>query len=89
MTTKDEAYAQWVIFTTELITQYNIHVKILQSDNNSVFTSKQMTDYLKTQGTIPRLTVHDTPQQNGVAEHVHQTIMDLVRVNLHTASLPN
>ena len=28
-------------------------------------------------------------QQNGVAEHVHQTIMNLVRVNLHTATLPN
>ena len=48
-----------------------------------------MTNYFRTQGTIPRLTVHDTPAQNSVAERVHQTIMNLVRVNLHTASLPN
>ena len=69
--------------------KYNIRVKTLQSDNDSVFVSSDMTNYLRTQGTIPRLTVHDTPQQNGVAERVHQTIMNLVRVNLHTAALPN
>jgi hypothetical protein len=72
-----------------LFTQYGIHVKILQSDNDSVFVSKEMTDYLKTQGTIARLTVHDTPAQNGVAERVHQTIMNFICVNLHMASLPN
>jgi hypothetical protein len=33
--------------------------------------------------------VHDTPQQNGVAERVHQTIMNFIQVNLHTAALPN
>lgn len=60
-----------------------------QSDNDGVFTGANMTNYLKTQGTIPRLTVHDTPAQNGVAERTHQTIMNLIRVNLHTAALPN
>ena len=88
MRTKDDAYTQWVIFSTELLTQYGIRVKILQSNNDSVFVGKEMTNYLKTQGTLPRLTVHNTPAQNGVAECVHQTIMNLIQVNLHTASLP-
>ena len=48
-----------------------------------------MTNYLRTQGTILRLTVHNILAQNGVAERIHQTIMNLVCVNLHTASLPN
>jgi hypothetical protein len=87
--TKDNAYTQWVIFSTALLTQYGIQVKILQLDNDSVFVSKEMTDYLKTQGTITRLTLHDTPAQNGVAERIHQTIMNFIRVNLHTAFLPN
>lgn len=87
--TKDDAYTPWVIFSTELLTQYGIRVKILQSDNDSVFVSKEMMDYLKSQGTIARLTVHDTPAQNDVAERVHQTIMTFIRVNLHTAALPN
>lgn len=87
--TKDDAFTQWVIFSTELLTQYGIHVKALQSDNDGIFTGANMTNYLKTQGTLPRLTVHDTPAQNGVAERMHQTIMNSVRVNLHTAALPN
>jgi transposase InsO family protein len=86
--TKDEAYTQWVIFTTELFTQYGIKVKLLQSDNGAVFTSHQFQNYLKAQGTKPRLTVHDTPEQNGVAENVHQHIMNSIRVNLLTANLP-
>jgi hypothetical protein len=86
---KDEAYTQWVTFSTKLLTQYGIRVKILQSDNDRVFTSSEFTDYLKTQGTEPRYTVHDTPQQNGVAECIHQTIMNFIWVNLHTAALPN
>jgi hypothetical protein len=75
---KDEAYTQWVTFSTKLLTQYGIRVKILQSDNDRVFTSSEFTDYLKTQGTEPCYTVHDTPQQNGVAERVHQTIMNFI-----------
>ncbi|KAF5374382.1 hypothetical protein D9758_004567 [Tetrapyrgos nigripes] len=87
--TKDEAYTQWVTFTTELFTQYGIKVKILQSDNDAVFTSGAFKNYLKAQGTIARYTVHDTPQQNGVAENIHQHIMNGIRVNLHTGKLPN
>ena len=58
-------------------------------DNDSVFTSKDFSDYLATQGTLTKKTVHDTPQQNGVAENIHQHIMNLIRVNLHTAKLAN
>ena len=59
--TKDEAYARYVEFTTSLFTQNGIKVKRLQMDNDSVFKSENFTDYLKTQGTIPRFTAHDTP----------------------------
>lgn len=86
---KDKVYTQWVTFSTELFTQYGIKVKLLQSDNDGVFTSHAFIQYLKSEGTIPRYTVHDTPEKNGVAENVHQHIMNSVRVNLHTAKLPN
>jgi hypothetical protein len=88
MKTKDEAYTVWVIFTTELFTQYRIKVKRLQSDNDAVFTSEEFRSYLKVQGTIPRYTVHDTPEQNGVAENVHQHIMNSICVNILSANLP-
>ena len=86
---KSDALTAWVNFSTELFTQYGIKVKLLQSDNDAVFTSAEFTRYLQSQGTKPRLTVHDTPQQNGVAERTHQTLMNHVRVNLHSAGLPD
>lgn len=87
--TKDEAYVAWVKFATMLFTQYGIKVKTLQSDNDTVFLSEDFTAYLESQGTLRRLTVHDTPQQNGVAERTHQTIIRHVRVCLESSKLPD
>lgn len=86
---KDEAYMQWVTFTTELFTQYGIRVKKLQSDNDAVFMSGDFQRYLQSQGTFHQTTAHHTAQQNGVAERTHQTLENHIRVNLHTARLPD
>ena len=53
-----------------------------------MFLSKQWEELLNSYGIIKELTVHDTPQQNGLAERTHQTILRLVRVNLLQAKLP-
>ena len=53
-----------------------------------MFLSKQWEELLNSYGIIKELTVHDTPQQNGLAEWTHQTILRLVRVNLLQAKLP-
>ena len=86
--TKDEAFIAYVKYTVQIFTQYGIQVKELQSDNDSVFLSEDFTRYLDSQGTIRRLTVHDTPQQNGVAERAHQTLLRGVRIALETSKLP-
>lgn len=86
--TKDEAFVKYVHLTTELFTQYGIRVKALQMDNDSVFTSKEFTDYLRTQGTLPRKTVPHTPSQNGSAERAHGTVFSMVRANLESSGLP-
>ena len=84
---KDEAYGAYINLTTQMKTQYNITVKILQSDNDPVFLSHQFSSYLNAQGTVRKLTVHDTPQQNGVAERAHQTILWGVRVAISAADI--
>ena len=38
--------------------------------------SKEFEDYLARKGTKHRLTVHDTPEQNGVAEWLNQTLVE-------------
>ena len=38
--------------------------------------SKEFEDYLARKGTKHRLTVHDTPEQIGVAEQLNQTLVE-------------
>lgn len=44
--------------------------------------------YLRSCGTESKLTVHDTPQHNGIAEHQNRTIVEHVRALLHASQLP-
>jgi hypothetical protein len=39
-------------------------------------------------GTIRKLTCHDTPEQNGVAEHLNRTLLERIRAMLHASKLP-
>jgi hypothetical protein len=43
---------------------------------------------LKSKGTTQKLTVHDTPQHNGVAEHRNCTIIEQICALLHASGLP-
>ena len=84
---KSDAYQEYIKYTTHLFTNYDIKIKMLQSDNDTVFLSQDFTNYLDSQGTQRRLTVHNTPQQNDVVEHMHQTIFNGVRVSLLDSKL--
>ena len=44
--------------------------------------------YLKSKGTKQKLTVHDTPQHNGVAERLNRTILEKVHAMLHASGQP-
>ena len=50
--------------------------------------SEEFTKYLKSKGTEHRMTVHDTPEHNGVAEWLNWTLAEHVRAMLHASSLP-
>ena len=45
--------------------------------------------YLKAAGTKQKLTVHDTPQHNGIAECLNRTLLEKVRAMLHKSGLPH
>ena len=70
MHTKDESFPKYVIFQTNIETQYGIRVKVLHSDRGGEFLSDNFTQFLECKGTKRKLTVHDTPEHNGVAERV-------------------
>ena len=75
---KSNVYTEYIKYTMQIYTNLSIKIKTLQSDNNTVFLSKDFTDYLDSQGTNQCLTVHNTPQQNGIAERMHKTIFNSI-----------
>jgi hypothetical protein len=50
--------------------------------------SKELIAYLDGKGTARKLTVHDTPEENGVSERLNRTLMEKVRAMLWAAGLP-
>ena len=69
-------------------TQYGKRVKILQPDCGGEYLSKEFNTHLKAQGTIRSLTVHDTPEENGVAERLNHTLLEHARAMLLMVQLP-
>ena len=85
---KDETFECYRAFEAWLSTQQNAKVKCLRSDRGGEYLSDEFSAYLKAAGTIRKLTVHDTPEHNGVSERLNRTIMENVRAMLHDSGLP-
>ena len=63
-------------------------IKVLRSDHGGEYLSAAFDKHLIDAGTVHWLTVHDTPQLNGVAECLNQTLMEKVHMLLHTSGMP-
>ena len=63
-------------------------LKVLRSDNGGEYTSEKFTEYLKAEGIRHELTVPKSPQQNGVAERLNRTLVEMTRSMLAGSNLP-
>jgi len=88
LTTKDEAFKSYQIYEAWLSTQHNARIKCLRSDRGGEYLSDEFSAHLKKAGTVRKLTVHDTPEHNGVAERLNRTIIEKVRAMLYDSGLP-
>jgi transposase InsO family protein len=89
LTAKSEAFSTYQRFEAWACTQNHCRaIKVLRSDRGGEYLSKEFDQHLATAGTARRLTVHDTPQLNGIAERLNRTLGEKVRALLHTATLP-
>ena len=79
-----EKFVQWKALVENL---HGCKIKILRSDKGE-YTSNEFTAYLKQEGVHHELTVPKTPQQNGVAERMNRTLVEIVRSMLSDVKLP-
>lgn len=86
--TKDEAFESYKRTEAFYLTQKGARIKCLHSDRGGEFLSKEFTDHLQQQGTRRKLTTHDTPEYNGVAERLNRTTMEKVRAMIEDSKMP-
>lgn len=60
----------------------------MRSDNGGEYTSKEFDEYLAKHGIKRRLTIPGTPEQNGVAERMNQTLLDMMRCLVNQSGVP-
>ena len=82
MVSKYKEYEAW------LSTQHGWNVKILQSNRGGEYLSDNFSTYLKGRGMVRHLTVHDTPEENGIAEWLNRTLLEHAQAMLISANLP-
>jgi len=73
---KSEAFKAYKQYEAWCAMHLGIAIKILHSDCGGEYLDKGFTLYLKSRGTEQKLTVHNTPSHNGVAEHHNHTIVE-------------
>lgn len=85
---KDEAFSCYRKYEAWLGTQHCAIIKRLHTDRGGEYLSTEFNDHLQLRGTVRRLTVHDTPEYNGLPEQLNRTLMEKVRAMLHDSQLP-
>jgi transposase InsO family protein len=71
MKNKSKAFEKYKIYEAMMKIQQNVQIKSLVSDQGGEYTSYKFKNYLEKQGTAQKLTVHDTPELNGIAERLN------------------
>ena len=86
--TKDEQPDAYKSYKAWAENHMGVKIKILNTDRGGEYLSGAFTAYLKSKGTLQKLSVHDTHQESGVAERRNRTIIKRVRTLLHASGLP-
>ena len=86
--TKDQTLDAYKSFASWAHTQHGVKIKRFHTDRGGEYTGDAFTKFLEGEGTERRLTTHDTPQHNGVAEALNRRLMERVQALLIQADLP-
>ena len=71
MFAKSDTFSAYLEYESWLKTQHGAAIKRLRSDRGGEYLSDEFSCHLKCNGTEWKLTTHDTPEHNGVAEQLN------------------
>jgi hypothetical protein len=87
--TKDQVLKSYKSFEAWAIAQQHCNgIKVLCSNHGGEYLSNDFDEHLAAAGMARHLTIHDTPQLNGIAEWLNQTLLKHVHALWHEAGLP-
>ncbi|KAJ4721544.1 Retrovirus-related Pol polyprotein from transposon TNT 1-94 [Melia azedarach] len=84
---KSEAFKNFRQWKALVENQTGKKIKRLRTDNGLEFYRSEFDEFCKNEGIARHHTVRDTPQQNGVAERMNQTLLERARCMLSNAEL--
>ena len=76
MCAKSETFQTYQKVHAWYSTQKGAKVKVLHTDRGGEFLSEEFSAFLDANGTIRKLTTHDTPEYNGISEHSNRTLLE-------------
>ncbi|MCP4491938.1 MAG: DDE-type integrase/transposase/recombinase [Gammaproteobacteria bacterium] len=85
---KSEVFEKFKEYKNLMEKQTGQVIKALRSDNGGEYTSQAFKEFLKNEGIQHQLTIPKTPEQNGVAERMNRTVVEMVRAMLAHSKLP-
>nr|GEV31876.1 hypothetical protein [Tanacetum cinerariifolium] len=88
LATKDETSPILKIFITCLENQLSLKVKLIRSDNGTVFKNNDLNQLCGMKGIKREFSVPRTPQQNGIVERKNKTLIEATRTMLADLLLP-
>ena len=86
---KSEAFHYYKMFANYAQTHTGRKIKVLRSDRGGEYLSDEFQTHLDECGTQHQMTSAYTPEQNGVAERLNRTLMNLVRSMLAHKTINN
>ncbi|GJU21675.1 putative ribonuclease H-like domain-containing protein [Tanacetum coccineum] len=88
LATKDETSGILKSFITGIENLVDHKVKVIRCDNGTEFKNREMNQFCEMKGILRQFSVARTPQQNGVAERRHRTLIEDARTMLADSKLP-
>lgn len=81
-----EAFGQYKSFVEN---QCGKHIKSVRTDNAAEYKGGEFARIIKSSGILHETSVAHCPQQNGIAERMNRTLMEMTRCMLYEAGFPD